>query len=1100
MKNDAGKISLCLFLGAALLNGSGIAVAQQSRDENFSGVQRRSFDFTAPDPSAILNNPVATETPRRHLRDFGPEATSVKPLPPDATSGKPSPLETAPSKPNSDIADEFRQPDPSKILPNPTSAEGPRPYIRNFGTSARIGAASTNYGTADVNGRFSEETGGGNGTASPNRTGGPVGVGPTARGAGKGNATATANGPGGSSAQAAANGQTPGPARSGAPGATAKGGGIGNAAGGSQAQAAANGQTPGPAGGAPGSNSNGPDGSQVQTGANGQTPGPVGSGAPGATAKGGVIGNAADGSQAQATANGQTPGPAGGAPGPKDKGSATGNPNGPGGSQAQAAANGQTPGPVGSGAPGATAKGGVIGNAADGSQAQATANGQAPGPAGGVPGPKDKGSATGNPNGPGGSRAQAAANGQTPGPVGSGAPGATAKGGGPGNAADGSQAQATANGQAPGPAGGVPGPKDKGSATGNANGPGGSRAQAAANGQTPGPVGSGAPGATAKGGGPGNAADGSQAQATANGQAPGPAGGVPGPKDKGSATGNANGPDGSQAQTGANGQTPGPVGSGAPGATAKGGGPGNPADGSQAQATANGQAPGPAGGAPGPKDKGTATGNPNGPGGSKAQAAANGQTPGSASSGAPDANGKASASPGGNSSAPGGNSSAAQSSGSTGGSSGSPGGPSAAAGGSSAGNPGNATSEPITSPGRIRLSGAYTQLLEVATFGGRRFDTPVIEPSRPLIQPPHVEPPRTPENLPASTNSGNLAPTTAARPGGPQAEASPQAVSHAKPVAVPGSSSTGGVALAKTSVSAPPSANASSRQTMPASAPQTSKGLSAVGAQFAKVDWQQFDADQAVLRADPAALGRMSTARRQNLAAGNAALEEYAANKDRLNAQLEGIKKGLDRQQELHEARIAMFDQAALEGRYASVAIAGFSSVSALLHGALAVGQSSGVPAAYPLSKALKGGENLGEIYNKISEFKFSEGKNLINATISDPSRFYAAKDETAKSPATVGPGPRSSVKTPPAGPTSDRDAVSKGIRPAGPVNSGSGLSRPEDVPRRSPSTKGSKLLAKPKRCGARRVHWPPPRRPRGWKGRPSLPALKRSSLRRSRR
>ena len=52
-----------------------------------------------------------------------------------------------------------------------------------------------------------------------------------------------------------------------------------------------------------------------------------------------------------------------------------------------------------------------------------------------------------------------------------------------------------------------------------------------------------------------------------------------------------------------------------------------------------------------------------------------------------------------------------------------------------------------------------------------------------------------------------------------------------------------------------------------------------------------------------------------------------------------------------------MFDQAALDGRYASMALAGLYSVKALMHGGLAIGELSGMPNAFLLGKALKAGE-----------------------------------------------------------------------------------------------------------------------------------------------
>src|ERR1700694_575143 len=100
MTMRAGKMRLLLLTGTMLLCACGVASAQQAKDDPGLDGQRRSFDFPAPDPSAILTNPASADTPRRPLRDFGPEAKSVKPVSPETPS----------SKPKSDIADEFKQP------------------------------------------------------------------------------------------------------------------------------------------------------------------------------------------------------------------------------------------------------------------------------------------------------------------------------------------------------------------------------------------------------------------------------------------------------------------------------------------------------------------------------------------------------------------------------------------------------------------------------------------------------------------------------------------------------------------------------------------------------------------------------------------------------------------------------------------------------------------------------------------------------------------------------------------------------------------------------------------------------------------------------
>jgi hypothetical protein len=64
---------------------------------------------------------------------------------------------------------DFSAPDPSQILPNPPATQRPRPYLRAFGPVGRVGPPSSNYGSQDINGQYSEVGGtGGNGGGGSN--------------------------------------------------------------------------------------------------------------------------------------------------------------------------------------------------------------------------------------------------------------------------------------------------------------------------------------------------------------------------------------------------------------------------------------------------------------------------------------------------------------------------------------------------------------------------------------------------------------------------------------------------------------------------------------------------------------------------------------------------------------------------------------------------------------------------------------------------------------------------------------------------------------------------------------------------------------------
>ena len=181
------------------------------------------------------------------------------------------------------------------------------------------------------------------------------------------------------------------------------------------------------------------------------------------------------------------------------------------------------------------------------------------------------------------------------------------------------------------------------------------------------------------------------------------------------------------------------------------------------------------------------------------------------------------------------------------------------------------------------MGDAFQQLLEVARLGGRRFDGAVASEA-----PPVAEPAAGSSNPPmAAASNQQEAPKAATSSPQARRQAPPSSsqAAHA-PNTVPEPS---GVAASSIATEKKAPANASSPPAARDEPPP--KGLNALSALFEKVDWRQFDADQNAIRADPAELARMPAARRQNLEAGNAALQAYLANKERLSAQLQGIKK-----------------------------------------------------------------------------------------------------------------------------------------------------------------------------------------------------------------
>src|SRR5882724_10045229 len=66
---------------------------------------------------------------------------------------------------------DFEEPDASQILPNPATGLGNPPQLKIFVPVARIGAPSSNYGSGDGRGAFSEVGGSGGSDTSPGSAG-----------------------------------------------------------------------------------------------------------------------------------------------------------------------------------------------------------------------------------------------------------------------------------------------------------------------------------------------------------------------------------------------------------------------------------------------------------------------------------------------------------------------------------------------------------------------------------------------------------------------------------------------------------------------------------------------------------------------------------------------------------------------------------------------------------------------------------------------------------------------------------------------------------------------------------------------------------------
>ena len=923
MRALLGSSALCLCAW-------GIAFAQ---DQTVPAASRRSFDFTAPDPAQILANPASNIAPRPHLRDFGPdEVAEVKPQP-------------AP-------ADPFEPPDPSKILPNPKSAIGPRPYFRNFGLATKLGSPGTNYGSVDVNGHFSEVSGGGSGDIGGGRAG-------RARdGGGRQNGASNAQ-------RANAIGQ---PRERSAEGAGRLSGAENKLTGLAPGLAHPSPQADGETQSATATEKSDQAGSSVKsgTGKSGpeastpRTP-PRDAGAVQGPPDQGVKSNAG-GTSKDRKEFGQGVG--------RTQDLSDGGANIPAGT-ARTAANGKTgqgaSSPAGAdqtdsgsrsniGASDTPSGGASTTRTKDGTQLSGRGRaGQAgEGPSGRPSVEQKQGAgsetnpqlASGDVIGRGEASSRPSRRGSQPGMGDAGASGATPARGAPAasTSAGGSVEQpASDKPQAPG-RGGLAGGglASNGNQAGDAaSGEGEASSRPSRRGSGTGAGDAGASGATPARGAPAasTGAGGSAEQpASDKPQAPG-RGGLAGgglPSNSNQAGGAANGegrPGGSAGASAGGNKSPGLA--GAQGATNRGGGVGNTGDlatggGDQAEdgrghsgARANATAGNTKSGQPGNPSQG----GKGQPAGRETAAAARGETASNSAAGstagAPStgtSQSQAQTPAGGSTSEPGaagssGSSASASLSSGAGTSSSSAG----ATGDSPPGVSGKRDSAPSVSvsPGRIMLGGAYAQLQEVWSFGGRRFDTAI---AKPRTAPPVPDLPKPSPAVVASNDSAQqpaAAPVAQSRLPAPAISEtrknavgdSPGAVS-AKPQAklTPGASGADKIATVSSRTR-----NALNPVAPPERAPP--KDLQSLSAAYSQVDWRQFDLDAAAVAADPPR-GR-DEARRRNLKAGLDVLDAYSINKNEIASQLISIKRNLDRLQQLQEARVAIQDRAALEGRYA---------------------------------------------------------------------------------------------------------------------------------------------------------------------------------------
>jgi hypothetical protein len=302
----------------------------------------------------------------------------------------------------------------------------------------------------------------------------------------------------------------------------------------------------------------------------------------------------------------------------------------------------------------------------------------------------------------------------------------------------------------------------------------------------------------------------------------------------------------------------------------------------------------------------------------------------------------------------------------------------------------------VASPGHVKLGGAFSQLMEVATFGGQRFDTAIPgQPNQAVLPPAPAEP----SSAPATASpTQSAAQPSASAPIAARTDPPPPSNSDAKKIAALSNAGAEKKSLANpspgpTSSSAPKTGTSTSVAPAATTTPAPTR-LNAMNTLYKQVDWQQFDADASATRADPSALGRLPAARRQNLESGREALEAYAANKDRINEQFTAIKSGLDRQKELREARVATIDQAALEGKYAVATSTGANATQQI---APAFTVESDLKDAYTESRSddSKTYKKMHDVVNRFSE-SYTEKDTSVSSRFEFADTFKTPPDVAA--------------------------------------------------------------------------------------------------------